>query len=69
MREFMELDTDEDDDPPPDEDEPAPGVMESHWAEVGLALLEARRGSERAAEKPAGRVRAERGGGSCQAGV
>jgi hypothetical protein len=34
----MEQDAEEDDDPP-DEPEPAPGVMESYWAAVGVALL------------------------------
>jgi hypothetical protein len=36
--EFMEQDSEEDDDPP-DEPEPEPGVMESYWAAVGVALM------------------------------
>ena len=39
IREFMEQDLDEDDDPPDDEPGPAPEVMASHWAAVGVALL------------------------------
>jgi hypothetical protein len=38
--EFMEQDSEEDDDDgPPDEPEPAPEVMASYWAAVGVALL------------------------------
>jgi hypothetical protein len=65
MLEFMQ---DDDDDHPPDEPEPAPKLTEPYWWGGGHRAHEARHGATRASENPASQVRAERGGGTCQAG-